>query len=373
MFVADSRTRTSWFHPRSLEPLYKYELLGLLVSLAIYNGLTLPVNFPIALYRKLLGWRVTGLEHIRDGWPELSRGLQELLTWADGDVGDVFVRTYDFSIEAWGETYNDEMERAGTTRRTENSNRKGKAKATSPSLDQEDEAPTRSGLGSRSAEIPSLQTDQVPQAGRLVTNENRERYVKDYIDWLINRSIQPQYEAFSRGFFTCVEKKALSVSRRGEAGQGEYPADRQQIFTAESLQRLVQGVHDLDIDGLEQTARYEDGFSADHWLIKDFWAVLKAYRPEKQRALLEFVTASDRVPVNGIRSVLFVIQKNGPDSDVSESCTDRQPSSPPLTRQRLPTSLTCFGRLLLPEYSSRKKLRDKMDVALENGKGFGVP
>ena len=43
-----------------------------------------------------------------------------------------------------------------------------------------------------------------------------------------------------------------------------------------------------------------------------------------------------------------------------------------LSTQRLPTSLTCFGRLLLPEYSSREALEEKLDKALENAKGFGV-
>lgn len=79
MFTTDARTRLSWFQPCSLEPLYKFELLGLLMSLAIYNGLTLPVNFPTAFYRKLLGLKLKQLDHIRDGWPELTRGLEELL------------------------------------------------------------------------------------------------------------------------------------------------------------------------------------------------------------------------------------------------------------------------------------------------------
>lgn len=95
--------------------------------------------------------------------------------------------------------------------------------------------------------------------------------------------------------------------------------------------------------------------SPTHRLIKDFWAIVKAFSPERKRQLLEFVTASDRVPVNGVGSLMFVIQRNGPDSD------------------RVPTSLTCFGRLLLPEYSSKKKLSTKLKLALENGKGFGVP
>jgi hypothetical protein len=40
--------------------------------------------------------------------------------------------------------------------------------------------------------------------------------------------------------------------------------------------------------------------------------------------------------------------------------------------QRLPTSMTCFGKLLLPEYDSREKMKMKLDVALENSKGFGT-
>lgn len=40
--------------------------------------------------------------------------------------------------------------------------------------------------------------------------------------------------------------------------------------------------------------------------------------------------------------------------------------------QHLPTSLTCFGRLLLPEYSSQAVLEEKLGKALENARGFGV-
>ncbi|KAI9851351.1 MAG: hypothetical protein M1838_003907 [Thelocarpon superellum] len=312
MFATDSQSRISWFQARSPEPLYHFELLGLLMSLAVYNGVTLPVSFPLALYRKLLALPVTGLAHIRDGWPDLSRGLDSLLSWRDGDVADVFLRTYDFSVEAFGAIVSMAMDEEQALPRT-SSTRKGKGKA--------------------------RVTDSPPPSSptRMVTNENREQYVRDYVSWLTDRSIRAQYEAFARGFYVCLEKRSLS------------------IFTPEALRRLVEGVPEIDMDALEETTRYEDGFGASHWLMQEFWKVVKAYPVHKQRDLLEFVTASDRVPVNGIRSVLFVIQRNGPDSE------------------RLPTSLTCFGRLLMPAYSSTSKLREKLDLALENAKGFGVP
>ncbi|KAJ4293713.1 hypothetical protein N0V88_005221 [Collariella sp. IMI 366227] len=104
-FTVDERTRMAWFLPGSMEDDWKFELIGVLVSLAVYNGLTLPVTFPKALYRKLLGEPVTELHHIADGWPDLASGLTSLLEWdeKDGLVEDIFARTYEFSVSALGQ------------------------------------------------------------------------------------------------------------------------------------------------------------------------------------------------------------------------------------------------------------------------------
>ncbi|KAI9845107.1 MAG: hypothetical protein M1837_005111 [Sclerophora amabilis] len=356
VFATDSKTRLSWFQPGSLEPLYKFELLGLLASLAIYNGATLPLNFPQALYRKLLGLHVKH-EHIKDGWPDLANGLSSLLKWDNGDVGDVFMRTYEFSVEAWGQTIHVDMEKVreddpwpgiyaiNGSSKPKTTSSKGKDNV---SLERIEEELIKNGGDNNvrsshhltngfNAPGPPPEQDDEPSEASLVTNENRHRFVEDYVFWLTDKSVRPQYEAFAKGFFACLEKKSVS------------------IFTPEALQIVVEGLQDVDIDRLQQTARYEDGYSASHRVIREFWSIVKTYSAEKRRDLLEFVTASDRVPANGVGSILFVIQRNGPDSE------------------RVPTSLTCFGRLLLPEYSSKKKLKEKLRLALENGKGFGVP
>lgn len=105
----------SWFQPASLEPLYKFELIGLLTSLAVYNGLTLPFTFPCALYRLLLGLPVEKLEHIEDGWPELAKGLRILRDWPEDNVEDVFMRPYVFSVNCFGTTVDVDMEKARET------------------------------------------------------------------------------------------------------------------------------------------------------------------------------------------------------------------------------------------------------------------
>lgn len=88
---------------------------------------------------------------------------------------------------------------------------------------------------------------------------------------------------------------------------------------------------------------------------RQFWSVVHHdLTNDQKKQLLLFVTASDRVPVGGLKELSFYIQRNGPDSD------------------RLPTALTCFSRLLLPEYATRQKLSDRLITAIENTKGFGL-
>ncbi|OJD24122.1 hypothetical protein ACJ73_04517 [Blastomyces percursus] len=366
MFTMDMRTRMSWFQPCSMEPLYKFELLGLLMSLAIYNGLTLPVNFPVALYMKLLGLRVKNLDDIRVGWPELAKGLDDLLSWDDGDVGDIFMRTYEFSFDAFGNFVSVDMEQVDRNepwpapeRSTWERKKRGsyyrqswsgktshpgnfddntsmlRESADENSMSKRDGV--RSGiLKGASSRCYKATPPSPPQEAALVTNANRERFVKDYIFWLTDKSIRPQYEAFARGFYTCLDRTALS------------------IFTPEALKTVIEGIQEIDIEELEHNARYEGGFEPNHRVICDFWSIVKRYPQTRKRQLLEFVTASDRVPVNGISSIMFVIQRNGTGDS------------------RLPTSLTCFGRLLLPEYSNRAILEEKLEKALENARGFGV-
>ncbi|ETS78086.1 hypothetical protein PFICI_10148 [Pestalotiopsis fici W106-1] len=310
-FTVDDRTRMTWFQPGSLQPEWKFELIGLLVSIAVFNGLTLPITFPKALYMKILGEPVTELHHISDGWPDLANGLTSLLEWdeADGTVDDIFARTYEFSVNMLEQPVSREMD-------------------SSKSITW----PQFSG-----ASVATLASEN-PEDAPLVTADNREAYVSDYIRYLTDVSVAPQYEAFARGFRTCLLPKSL------------------QLLTPQLLQSIVEGVQEIDINELRRAARYE-GWDATHRTIRDFWSIVKRYDENKKRKLLEFVTASDRVPVGGMRNIKFVIQKNG----AAEG-----------KHGRLPSAYTCYGILLLPEYQDKETLRERLGFALENTQGFGL-
>lgn len=301
--------RMTWFQVRPLEPLWKFEMLGILFSLAVYNGITLPVTFPLAFYHFLLtpedshGKRdklsaLGSIEHIRDGWPSLAKAFAHLLSWTDGDVGEVIMRDYAFSYEAYGQKIDHNM-----------------AYPMPPATES------------------SIAQDDPP----LVTNANRAAFVRDYIHFLTYASIAPQLHAFSRGFLTCIHPKSLS------------------LFTPLSLRNLIEGSQHISIPSLRRIAKYEDGYTATHATIRDFWAVLESYDQQDARRLLEFVTASDRVPVTGYESITFhVVRVGGGESGV------------------LPTSSTCFGKLYLPEYVDGEVMRRKLGVAMGYSRGFGV-
>ena len=306
----------TWFRPCSAEPLWRYELLGLMFSLAIHNGITLAVNFPLAFYQKIQGSGVTKPSQINDGWPALSKGLKSLATWSDGDVADVFARTYEFVVEAPGHDITIDMQRV-----TQLDSLSENVVNTKPT--------TQTGV--HSSTIPPDSTAE------MVTNANRNRYVSDYLEWLTDLSIRPQFSAFTKGLFTLIDQRSLL------------------LFKTVDLKSLVEGTQDLSVDELRSVTRYEGGYASEHPTILQFWDTVQDFSPEQIRNLLEFVTASDRVPVTGVASLQFLVQKNGEGDE------------------RLPTSSTCYGRLLLPEYSSKEVLRQKLELAIENSKGFGAP
>lgn len=325
MFTVDPQTRMIWFRPAPLEPDWKFKMLGVLFSLAVYNGITLPVTFPLVFYQYLLGHQDTTIlipDTIRDGWPSLAKSLDELLAWDNGDVGDVFMRDYTFSFDSFGQTVDVDMQ---AFRKNAGPRTLG-ARLTPSDLSD----PRWIRVAS------SATTEGVHADTPLVTNDNRDQFVRDYIAWLTHLSVSRQLGAFRAGFLTCLRSKSLK------------------LFTPATLRSLIEGSPSISIPALKAATRYESGYFADHATIRQFWDVVGKYDEEDKKRLLEFVTASERVPVTGFQSMNFYIVRSGEDSEM------------------LPTSSTCFGKLMLPEYANEGKLEEKLGLAIRNSSGFGV-
>ena len=92
MFSYIEESRCVWLNSSSLESEKEFELVGILLGLAIYNGIILDVHFPLVIYKKLQGEKL-GLQDMMNIQPSLAKSLQELLEFED-DVEDTFCYTF---------------------------------------------------------------------------------------------------------------------------------------------------------------------------------------------------------------------------------------------------------------------------------------
>ena len=158
MFSYNKKTRLYWFNHYTFEPKIKYELIGKIFGLAIYNNIILDVKFPLAVYKKLLGIK-PGLEDMKEYDPELFNNLTFLLTTKDKNLKEDLEQDFTVIDDKFGEKL----------------------------------------------VIPlKLDGEKI-----MVDLDNKEEYVELYLDWYFNKSIQDAFNSFERGFY-CVFNRDLS-------------------------------------------------------------------------------------------------------------------------------------------------------------------
>lgn len=148
----------TWFNSDCFWNDEEFYLSGILMGLAVYNSTLLDVNFPSAVYRKLLA-QPLGLEDMVDD--DIKNGLQKLLDYEGDDVEDVFCLTFEVNWDDLGQEKVKELKPNGSN-------------------------------------IP-------------VSSENKEEYVLLYVKWLLTDSIYPQYNSFEAGFMRVMENTSLDL------------------------------------------------------------------------------------------------------------------------------------------------------------------
>ncbi|KAJ3406591.1 hypothetical protein HDU80_010889 [Chytriomyces hyalinus] len=174
-----------------------------------------------------------------------------------------------------------------------------------------------------------------------VTDENKAEYAQLYSEWRIATRVADQFKAFQQGFNEIV------------------PQDMITVFNPQELELLIGGLAEVDMDDWMKNTDYR-GYTENDETIKMFWKTVKEMDNEKKANLLQFVTGTSRIPVNGFKDLQgsdgprrFCIEKTG-------------------EIDSLPKSHTCFNRLDLPPYRSGDVLEKKLNMAIENTVGFGV-
>ena len=282
MLKADDESNLLWFHRFTFENSDVFRLLGAICGLAIYNDVIIDLPFPLALYKKLLGEKVN-VSDFTELHPSLGISMKSILNYDGEDFEGTFGVTFEITQEDFGKLVN----------------------------------------------INLIENGDI----QSVTLENRELFVNKYIDYIFNKSVEEQYNAFEEGFYLVCKSPIIKM------------------FHPNELRLVMCGNPEYNFAELEHETSYTDGYYREHPTIVLFWNVIHSFSDELKRKFLSFLSGSDRVPVSGLASLNFKIQQ-------TFDCN------------RLPVAHTCYNILALPPYLDKTVMRTKLLQAINFSQGF---
>lgn len=178
-----------------------------------------------------------------------------------------------------------------------------------------------------------------------VTEENKKEYVNLYVQYRWCRGIEQQFLALQKGFNELIPQALLRP------------------FDERELELVIGGIGSIDIDDWKKNTRLKY-CNSETPVVKWFWEIVDSYTSEMRARLLQFVTGSSRVPIQGFKALQGSTGANGP------RLFTLQVVDAPV--ENLPKAHTCFNRLDLPPYPSFEKMSEKLTQAVEETCGFAV-
>ncbi|KAL8278589.1 hypothetical protein RQP46_009081 [Phenoliferia psychrophenolica] len=160
--------------------------------------------------------------------------------------------------------------------------------------------------------------DLVPDGRNVaVTNENKAEYVRLIADQRLSTEIKDQIGALLKGLYEVVPKDLLK------------------IFSERELELLISGLPEIDVDEWRANTDLHN-FTSTHPVIGYFWRAVRSFTMEERAKLLQFVSGSSRVPLEGFGSL------QGMSGITKFSITSAGETT------ALPTAHTCFNQMSLP-------------------------
>ncbi|KAL3876572.1 hypothetical protein ACJMK2_034407 [Sinanodonta woodiana] len=192
-----------------------------------------------------------------------------------------------------------------------------------------------------------LQNHELKPGGEnnKVTEENKKEYVKLYVQWRFMRGIEAQFLALQKGFNEIIPQHLLRP------------------FDERELELMIGGLGKIDIDDWKLHTRLKH-CTPDSNIVKWFWRSVEGFDDEARARLLQFVTGSSRVPLQGFKALQGSTGAAGP-----RLFTIHQID---VSTDNLPKAHTCFNRIDIPPYETYEKLLAKLTQAVEETCGFAV-
>ena len=282
LFIPVASDRTT-FHPNKLskindEHLMFFAFIGRIIGKALYEGRALDCHFSRAVYKRILGKTVS----IKDMETLDLEYYKSLLWMLDNDISDIISETFCVETDDFGVT-----------------------------------------------EIVDLCENgrNVP-----VTEENKQEYVQLMVEYRLTGSIQAQLEQFLKGMFPIFKWHSHSANQT-PGFHDIVPPELISIFNEQELELLISGLPDIDVDDWKNHTEYHN-YQTSSPQIQWFWRAVRSFDKEERAKLLQFVTGTSKVPLNGFGQLEGM---NG----FSRFNIHRDYGN----KERLPSSHTCFNRM----------------------------
>ncbi|KYM92107.1 E3 ubiquitin-protein ligase SMURF2 [Atta colombica] len=179
-----------------------------------------------------------------------------------------------------------------------------------------------------------------------VTEENKREYVRLYVNYRFMRGIEQQFLALQKGFHELIPPLLLRP------------------FDERELELVIGGLGTIDINDWKMHTRLKH-CTPDTPVVQWFWQIVESYGEEMRARLLQFVTGSSRVPLQGFKALQGSTGAAGP-----RLFTIHAVDAP---SENLPKAHTCFNRIDIPQnYPTYQKMLDKLTQAVEETCGFAV-
>lgn len=167
-----------------------------------------------------------------------------------------------------------------------------------------------------------------PGGARIrVTEENKKEYVRLMARHVMTTAIREQISAFLQGFWDIVPRELVAIlddnelellirsvecsmhsahtfrlERDGNRHRHEAPAASSVQPRCELAPFSRSGLPEIDIEDLRANTEYQ-GYTAASPVVQWFWDVVRELDQEDKARLLQFVTGTSKVPLEGFKAL----------------------------------------------------------------------
>lgn len=179
-----------------------------------------------------------------------------------------------------------------------------------------------------------------------VDNTNLPSYLEAQLCYRMMGRIKQQVVELLKGFYDVVPEPLLAV------------------FDFQELELLLHGLPNIDMDDWIQQTEYTGEFAGNtgHKVVVWFWDIVRGFEQEQKAKLLQFVTGTSGVPVQGFGFL------QGNDGNIRKFTLHGDKNV-----KVFPRAHTCFNRIDMPIYKTKAEMQKYLTMAISmESTGFDI-